>query len=384
MSCHASDMVQPYSTYAFYSDPLHATANVLRGELQGLFHVNGVQLRSRGEGEIAFTGHYPHQSGAAYEEIRERFKALGYTPLLRREKEHDELLAFKGVIGEVKTGNPLVNLLLLLATILTTLAAGAALSGNNAFFQSLLTAQFSELWASARLGAPFAVTLLGILGVHEFGHYIAARLHGVAATLPYFIPMPVGGLGTLGAFISVRSPMKNRTVLFDIGLAGPVAGFVVAFPLLIVGLLLSEPVPALTHELTLQQIGSSVLVDFVTSLVTDLQPGETLLVHPVFFAAWLGVLITGINLLPIGQLDGGHVAYGLFGRAAHHLARGTLLLLIVAGFTLSSTWFIWAVFVLHHPPPLNDISGLNRPRQIAGLLTILLFLLIITPAPFAQ
>lgn len=381
-------MVQPYSYYAFYSDPLHAAANLLRSELHGLFNVNDVQLRSRGEGQIAFTGHYPHESDAAYEEIRERFQALGYTPLLRREKEHDELLAFKGVIGEVKTGNPLVNVLLLLATILTTLAAGAALSGDNTFFRSLLTGKLAELWAATRLGAPFAVTLLGILGVHEFGHYIAARLHGVAATLPYFIPMPLGGLGTLGAFISVRSPMKNRTVLFDIGLAGPLAGFVVAVPLLVVGLLMSDPAPLFTREMTLHSLGSSILVDFIVALVTDMQPGQTLLVHPVFFAAWLGVLITGINLLPIGQLDGGHVAYGLFGRAAHHLARGTFLLLIVAGFTLSSTWFVWAVFVLfgglHHPPPLNDISGLNRPRQIAGLATFLLFFLIITPAPFSQ
>lgn len=381
-------MAQSYSYLSLYSDPLQDTANTLRAELNGLFHVRNVQLHTSDhpDAEIIFTGRYPHESDAAYEEIRERFQELGYTPLLRREKDHDKLLAFEGVVGAGRTGNPLVNVALLLATILTTLAAGAALAGDNTFFHSLLVADARGVLSAARVGAPFAVTLLGILGVHELGHYVAARLHGVTATLPYFIPMPIGGLGTLGAFISVRSPMKNRTVLFDIGLAGPIAGFLVALPLLVVGIHLSEPVPEFTRALTLQELGSSVLVDYVTGLVADLRSGETLLLHPVFFAAWFGVLITAINLLPIGQLDGGHVAYGLLGRNAHQLARGSLLLLIVAGIALSPTWLLWAVFVLfgglHHPPPLNDITGLNRPRQIAGVLTGVLFFLIITPAPF--
>lgn len=381
-------MAQPYSYLPLYSDPLQDTANAMREELTGLFHVRDVQLRGSGhpDAEIAFTGRYPHDSDAAYEEIRQRFHELGYTPLLRRENDHDQLLAFKGIVGAGRTGNPLVNVALLLATILTTLAAGAALAGDNTFFRSFLVADARGVLAAARLGAPFAITLLGILGVHEFGHYIAARLHGVTATLPYFIPLPIGGLGTLGAFISVRSPMKNRTVLFDIGLAGPIAGFMVALPLLIAGIYLSEPVPAFTRALTLDALGSSVLVDFITGLVTDMRSGETLLLHPVFFAAWFGVLITGINLLPIGQLDGGHVAYGLLGRHAHQLARGSLLLLFVAGIALSPTWLLWGVFVLfgglHHPPPLNDITGLNRPRQLAGILTAILFFLIITPVPF--
>jgi membrane-associated protease RseP (regulator of RpoE activity) len=200
--------------------------------------------------------------------------------------------------------------------------------------------------------------------VHEFGHYAAARWHRVTATLPYFIPMPVGGLGTLGAFISVRSPMKNRTVLFDIGLAGPLAGFVVAVPLLVAGILLSEPVSSITPGLTQRVLGSSVLVRVVSSFFSSALPNQTLALHPVYFAAWLGLLITGINLLPIGQLDGGHVAYALFGRAAHHVARGAFLLLIVAGMLLSRTWLIWAMFALfgglHHPPPLNDIVPLGR------------------------
>lgn len=358
----------------------------MRRELQGLFQVNGVHLRGQRNVAITFTGRYPHEDDEPYEEIHRRFEALGYTPLLRREKEYDELRAFKGVVGHARTGNPLINVILLLATILTTLAAGAALSGDNTFFRALIAGDLAGLGTATRLGAPFAITLLGILGVHELGHYAAARLHHVAATLPYFIPMPIGGLGTLGAFISVRSPMKSRTVLFDIGLAGPIAGFIVALPLLVVGLLLSDPVPGYTRGLTLRSLGSSVLVDAIIDLVLDLGNGQTLQLHPIFFAAWLGFLLTGINLLPIGQLDGGHVAYGLFGRSAHQLARGSLILLFVAGIALSPMWLLWAVFVLfgglHHPPPLNDITGLNRSRQVAGLLTAVLFFLIIIPVPF--
>ena len=354
-------------------------------ELGGLFQVSEVHLRGRGDEEIAFTGRFLERGGG-YSELEQRFHAHGYTPVLRRKDGQDVLLALKGVVRQDGTGNPLLNVLLLLVTILTTLSAGAGMAGQDGLFTTLARGDAVGAAAAARAGAPFALTLLGILGVHELGHYVAARWHRVAATLPYFIPMPVGGLGTLGAFISVRSPMKNRTVLFDIGLAGPLAGLVVALPLFVWGLFLSRPIPHFSPGITLQLLGSSVLVDALTSLFLDLRPGETLAVHPVFFAAWFGILITGINLLPIGQLDGGHVAYGLLGHTAHHLARGTLVLLLVAGAALSSIWFIWALFALfgglHHPPPLDDISGLNRPRKAIGLLTIVLFFLIITPVPF--
>lgn len=369
-------------------DPLQETIRTLQMELQGLFHVSGVGARSSGDEAITFTGRYPHNENGPYDEIGKRFRVHGYTPVLRRRNDQDVLLALRGVTGREKMGNPLLNVLLLLVTILTTLSAGATLAGQNSLFSALLESAPHLILPAVRAGAPFAITLLSILGVHELGHYVAARWHGVAATLPYFIPMPVGGLGTLGAFISVRSPMKNRTVLFDIGLAGPIAGFVVALPLLVMGLLLSEPVPFYTQGLTLRVLGSSLLVDAVTDLLLDLEATQTLALHPIFFAAWFGVLITGINLLPIGQLDGGHVAYGLLGRNAHHVARGTLILLLVAGFALSSTWLLWALFVLfgglHHPPPLNDITGVDSPRKIMGLLAAALFFLIITPVPFLR
>jgi membrane-associated protease RseP (regulator of RpoE activity) len=370
-------------------DPLQQASFALQQELGGLFDVQDVRLRGPGSAPIVFSGRYVGvEPERGYDELRRRFQRYGFTPLLRHDDGRDRLLALPGIIPEGRTGNPLVNVLLFLTTVFTTLAAGAELASDGGLFQALLRADLAEAGRLALVGAPFSLTLLAILGVHEFGHYAAARWHRVTATLPYFIPMPVGGLGTLGAFISVRSPMKNRTVLFDIGLAGPLAGFVVAVPLLVAGILLSEPVTGAAPGLTQRVLGSSVLVRVISNFFSSALPEQTLALHPVYFAAWLGLLITGINLLPIGQLDGGHVAYALFGRAAHHVARGAFLLLIVAGMMLSSTWLIWALFALfgglHHPPPLNDIVPLDGARRLAGLSTIGLFFLIIVPVPFIQ
>lgn len=369
-------------------DPLQQAAAALQTELYGLFDVQDVRLQRGGPAAIVFSGRYLGVGrDGFYDEMRQRFQRYGYTPLLRHEESSDLVLVIHGVISEGRTGNPLVNVLLFVLTVFTTLAAGAELAGQGGLMRALVAGDLAAASRLALVGAPFSGTLLAILGVHEFGHYAAARWHRVTATLPYFIPMPIGGLGTLGAFISVRSPMKNRTVLFDIGLAGPIAGFAIAVPLLVAGLLLSEPVPAITQGLTQQTLGSSILTGVIDGIFSSTRPGQTLALHPIYFAAWLGLLITGINLLPMGQLDGGHVAYALFGRTAHYVARGTLLLLITAGLVLSSMWLIWAMFALfsglHHPPPLNDIAPLDGGRRLLGFSTIALFFLIIVPIPFA-
>jgi membrane-associated protease RseP (regulator of RpoE activity) len=368
------------------TDPLQQIINTLRGELLGLFQVRTVATRARGR-VISFGGRLLYEPEMSYDEISRRFLAHGYTPMLRREKGEDIILAMEGVV-DATTGNPLVNLLLFLATIMTTLYAGAALAG-----QDLLAAVLSQspplITRAALAGVPFALALIGILGVHELGHYIAARLHGVRATLPYFIPMPIGGLGTLGAFIAIKSPMKDRKVLFDIGLAGPIAGFVVALPLMIIGLLLSTNfVPDYLSGQTLNSLGSSILADFIIDIFTDIPPGQTLAMHPIFFAAWLGFYLTGINLLPVGQLDGGHVTYALFGRFAHFIAIASFLALLAAGYLLHPNWYIWALFIflggLRHPPPLNDLSDIGWPRKMIGLMTVILFILIIIPVPFVR
>jgi len=207
-------------------------------------------------------------------------------------------------------------------------------------------------------------------------------LHGVNVTLPYFIPVPFG-LGTMGAFIQLKSPVENRKALFDVGLAGPVAGFIVALPLMIVGLSMSSLVPVLSRS---GQLGSSLLLRWLTDLIQPHAAGYAVSLHPIAIAAWFGILITGINLLPMGQLDGGHVAYAVLGKAAHTLALIAFGTMIIAGFTVWSGWFTWAFFAiitgLRHSAPLNDITPLDPVRKVIGFLTLIWFLLIITPRPF--
>jgi membrane-associated protease RseP (regulator of RpoE activity) len=367
------------------ADPLQAVIDSLRGELVGLFQVRHVDVRRHSQ-IISFTGRLLNDADMSYQEIEQRFRPHGYTPMLRREKGEDVLLALEGIIEQARTGNPLMNLLLFVITVFTTLAAGATLSNEN-LVAAVLARSPLEAMRAAAAGAPFAITLLGILGVHEFGHYIAARWHGVAATLPYFIPMPFNTLGTMGAFIAVKSPMQDRRVLFDIGISGPLAGLVVALPMLVVGLLLSNThQPFYYNGLTLRLLGNSLLVQGVVDFFKDIPAGNTLVLHPVFYAAWWGLLITGINLLPVGQLDGGHVAYALFGRRAHLLAQLTFVGLLLAGYLLSRSWFVWAFLImlggLRHPAPMNDITGLGPVRNGIGAMAAVLFVLIITPVPF--
>lgn len=370
--------------YPQYPDPGQQTAQALRSELIGLFDVTQVGVRPGGQ-TIYFGGRLLYKPEAAYDEISRRFAVHGFTPMFHRERGQDVVVAVSGLTGKVRTGNPLVNVLLLLATIVTTLAAGASMRGED-LFAALASGHVPLITEIALIGAPFSVTLLAILGVHELGHYVAARWHGVAASLPYFIPLPFAGLGTLGAFIAIKSPMKDRRVLFDIGLAGPLAGFVVALPLLVVGLMLSPQVPDLSGGLTLRALGSSILVNGVVDWLRQIPPDRTLALHPIYFAAWLGLLLTSVNLLPVGQLDGGHVVYALLGRWAHGLAVLTFLGLIVAGVLVSTMWYIWAFFVLlgglRHPPTMNDLTRLTPLRWFLGLVALLLFALTIVPAPF--
>jgi membrane-associated protease RseP (regulator of RpoE activity) len=372
------------SSYPQHPDPVQQTAQALRSELMGLFDVSQVGVRPGGQ-TIYFGGRLLYKPDAVYDEIARRFAPHGFTPMFHRERGQDVVVAVSGLTGQVRTGNPMVNILLLLATIVTTLAAGASMRGED-LFGALASGNLPFITEIALIGAPFSVTLLAILGVHELGHYVAARWHGVAASLPYFIPLPFAGLGTLGAFIALKSPMKDRRVLFDIGLAGPLAGFVVALPLLAVGLMLSPEVPGLSGGLTLQALGSSVLVSGVVDWLREIPPGSTLALHPVFFAAWLGLLLTSVNLLPVGQLDGGHVAYALLGRWGHGLALLTFVALIAAGALVSTMWYIWAFFVmlggLRHPPTMNDLTPLTPFRWFLGLVALLLFMLTIVPAPF--
>ena len=234
-------------------------------------------------------------------------------------------------------------------------------------------------------GWPFAVTLLGILVTHEFGHFWLSRIHRVPASLPLFIPGPPQFIGTFGAIIRMRSPIMNRRALFDIGVAGPIAGFIVAVVALLIGLSLSTVVPKI--GLYGLQLGEPLLLQFFAWIIFGPIPATyDIVLHPVGFAAWFGLFVTALNLLPVGQLDGGHVAFALFGARQRTLAFTVLPVLIVLGVWGWPGWLLWAgltVLVgITHPPVIDPTTNLGRGRVWVGWLAMGIFILSFSPVPF--
>ncbi len=345
----------------------------LAAALRGLFVITEARVLYPPDQVIAFEGYLQTDPDSAFEILRPRFEALGYTPILRRHGRIDQIIAQVGVFRPART-RPWINLALFLATVATTVWAGALYGGEGRL----------NLWQ----GIAFAAALLLILGVHEMGHYIAARLHRSEVTLPYFIPVPpvIGMLGTFGAFIQIRSPIRNRKALFDIGVAGPLAGLAVALPILIYGLRTSPVVP-LQGVVALE--GNSLLYwglkmwIFGRPLPGD---GYDVQLNVLAWAGWIGLLVTAFNLLPLGQLDGGHIMYAMLGRAAWRVSEIGVFALLLLGLRWPG-WFLWAFMPmltgLRHPPPLNDITPLDPARRAIGWLTWILFLLIFVPVPFS-
>jgi membrane-associated protease RseP (regulator of RpoE activity) len=240
-------------------------------------------------------------------------------------------------------------------------------------------------------GPRMVVALLSILTAHEMGHYVMCRRYGVDATLPYFIPFPLPWpwappfVGTLGAFIRMRSPIPDRRALMDIGVTGPLAGFVVCLPVLVLGLLEAQVVPEV-RDFGGQTLGEPLLFQWAARLVIGPVPdGQTILIGPVGLAAWFGLFVTALNLMPIGQLDGGHVAYALLRRHYRIVSRiGLAACLMLLYFR--PTWLLWTVLLLalgrRHPPTLNDARPLDRARVAVGILGFVVFVVCFTPSPF--
>ena len=237
-------------------------------------------------------------------------------------------------------------------------------------------------------GAVFSFTIMSILLSHEMGHYVAARFHEVKATLPFFLPFPFSLVGTLGAFILIRSPFPRRRSLLDIGLAGPFAGFLVCLPALIVGISqcrVAAPGPS-TDAIT---FGEPLLFRLISTWRwPGLTEDQVLYIGPVGLAAWFGLLVTAINLIPIGQLDGGHATYALFRKTAHRISHYAFLLMFPLAY-FGPSWLVWAVLVYAlgirrpHPPTLDDGEPLPRSRKILGALGYATFALCFTPQPIA-
>ena len=280
---------------------------------------------------------------------------------------------------------PWINIVLLLATIATTTVVGAWYHQGFASGFSAATEAPFVIWQ----GLWYSMPVLAILGVHELGHYYACRYYRVDASLPYFLPAPIL-IGTLGAFIRMRQPVPTKRMLFDIGVAGPIAGFVVAVPALFLGVGLSQvlPMPDEVDGLTLF-FGEPLLFRLAAWTIWGAAPeGYSLNLHPMGFAAWVGLLATALNLFPIGQLDGGHISYAMFG------ARSTLVTVASAAtlFALafhSPSWIAWAVLMVvmlvafgpRHPRTLDHEVPLDRTRMLIAGCALVIFVLCFTPAP---
>jgi Zn-dependent protease len=281
------------------------------------------------------------------------------------------------------------NVAMLLLTILTTVMVGAV----NWWSYDNLHMNSKDIWQvftprAIGYGALFfAFPLMTILGIHELGHYMMARRHGVAASLPFFIPMPVPPLGTFGAFISMREPIPNKKALLDIGVAGPLCGFAVAVPVIILGFKLTQvfamPVPP--DATGLVYLGRSVFFDALAMAF----PTGNYMMHPTALAGWVGLLVTFLNLLPAGQLDGGHVARAMFGDKAKYFSYASIILMLALSFYFQYFGWILFIFILvflgiGHPPPLNDITPLDGKRWVTGVVVFTLLAGCFTPVPMYQ
>ncbi len=394
--------------------PLNLSDEILDALVRRIFSIEDVTLGAERSGYLArFRGRLTAaDSAAAYDQLAAALEPYQLTPLFREEDGRHVIYIVAGR-PRPKPSNPWVNLVLFILTLLSVLLAGALYGMQGALP--------SDPWQIVRLlvtrGWPFAVSLIAILAAHEFGHYLAGRYHGLHVTLPYFIPMPFSPFGTMGAFINMKDSPRNRNVLLDTAVAGPLAGLAVSIPVLLLGLALSEVgqitsqvpqgmqgmlegnsliylffkylrfgalLPAAPEGLTGLQTALHWLRFFFTG--TPMPYGALdVVLHPVAWAGWAGLLVTSLNLIPVGQLDGGHVMVLLIGakkmRRALPLLIGAMLLMGL----FWSGWFFWAILLFllgrAHAEPLDTITPLTPGRRKLAALVFIVFLLTFTPVP---
>lgn len=401
--------------------------DILTSHVSRIFRVEDVTAGDPKEWIARYRGYLLNEedSLAAYDQLAEAVRPYHITPLFRKEQGGKQFIyLIQSPTVPRLSSNLLVNVLLFIITFLSMMLMGIdvpeeTISSRDASPISIL---FQYIWT----GWPFAVSMMGILFAHEMGHYLMCRYYNVPATLPFFIPAPfISPLGTLGAFIAMRGIPKNKRVLFDVGVAGPLAGVIIAIPVLFIGLSLSQLGPIGQGTPGLLE-GNSIFYLFSKYLVfgkllpepismgglspvmywlryfLTAQPipfnGLDVQLNPVALAGWAGLLVTALNLVPVGTLDGGHVAYGLFGEKARRIfpvAIGALiaLSLLPSLLTLSLgafnfSWLLW-VFILFwlgnvRTQPLDDITPLDGKRRALGFVMLLIFVLLFTPIPLVS
>lgn len=379
-----------------------------------IFIIEDKTLGSSKQGYIVrYRGKLTHNdSAAAYDQIAAQLQPLLITPIFRWDHDRHSIILMPK-IPRPKPSKPIINLILFIFTLLSVLLTGAlyGLEDLPDISDPLnLVIQFF------RRGWPFAVSMIAILGAHEFGHYLMGRFHGIQVTLPYFIPLPFSPFGTMGAFINMKGIPKNRRILHDIGVAGPFAGLIVAIPVLLIGLSLSEidALPLIPPSGVVFQLEGNSLLYLLSKFVVfgqllpapasynGLSPvlywlryfftglpspfgGTDVLLHPVAWAGWAGLMVTAMNLIPAGQLDGGHILYVLVGRkTARRLLPIVLGILALMGLVWSG-WWLWAVLIYFMgrrcAEPLDQITTLDNSRKLIAALALILLLLTFTPVP---
>lgn len=377
----------------------------LRASIEDIFQVNSVETpRQAPQGTILFLGDLlMRDSEAAYELIAERWRTQQYTPLLRRHQGQIALIAQQGIITP-KPSNPWINLGLAIVTIVSVLFTGAIYECQGCMPTTLAQ------WLA---GLPMMLAMMAILLAHEFGHYFAAKHHKVAVTLPYFIPLPIiSPVGTMGAFIQLRQPFKTKKQLFDIGVAGPLGGLIFAIPLIFWGVANSTIQEinrgdssvlegnSIFYLLVKYALHGQLLPSFdrysdlpfwpeFLRLLAGVLPtggGTDIFINSLAFAAWFGLFVTAMNLLPVGQLDGGHIIYCLLGEKARWLGMALVGMMFVLGIFWWSGWLFWALLVFFvigpgHPPPLNDLPSLGLPRTLLAYVMIFIFIILFMPNP---
>ena len=292
--------------------------------------------------------------------------------------------------SRIRRDKKYLNLILFIITVITTTLTGAVLRGKDPFAG----------WESFSYGLPYSFAIMTILGAHEMGHYLSARIYRINATLPYFIPFfsfTLISAGTFGAFIKMRSAIPDKKALFDVGIAGPLSGFIMSLIFIITGFYLlpdldgviiyvSEIHPWSTTGEGALTLGGSILFESLRYLMgVAYLPMYEVYHFPFIFAGWIGLLVTAINLLPIGQLDGGHISYALLGTRARYIGYTAFIALVLLVF-YTTNWLLWMILILFligfkHPPTLNDMVTLNNERKILAWISYLIFILCFSPKP---
>lgn len=397
-------------------DPL----SELRSQVEQVMQIDDVTSGDQQRGySVRFRGRLTDSAETAYEKLQPAFEGQALTLLFRKESGQHVILGVDGVVRPTPSDSR-INIGLFVITFLSVIYTGVVFANVTTY--SAVSAQ-PNLGTTTGIvtfilgGLPFGFALMAILLAHEFGHYLAARHHKTSVTLPYFLPLPppLSPLGTLGAFIRLKSLPKNRKHLLDIGLAGPLAGFVVAVPVLLVGIYLSRvmPLPAGPSSAGQMMMEGNSLLYLAAKFVIkgqllpapagygSLGPvmywlhyffsgspipygGQDIIIHPLAWAGWAGLLVTALNLLPAGQLDGGHLVYVLFGRRVSMTWPIIVLALIGMGFIWPG-WWIWAALVFFlarsHAELLDEITPLDGGRRLLAVLGLLILVLTFTPVP---